>query len=140
MHGLWRQRAGVSRGEIAGYAAANCPQKAQSAISARARWQRFAQALHTTFALPESLKAATTADTLLCRCEDIRCGDVQNAESWQAAKLASRCGMGACQGKVCATSARWLYGWPLPQPREPLSPRVSTRLSISQNQRGDGQV
>lgn len=122
----------LAEGEIAGYTAANCPHKAQSAVSARARWQRFAQALHTTFALPESLKAATTADTLLCRCEDIRCGDVQNAESWQAAKLASRCGMGACQGKVCATSARWLYGWPLPQPREPLSPaRVDTLIHLA---------
>lgn len=122
----------LAEGEIAGYIAADNPGKAEKAITTRARWQRFARALHTTFALPESLKDVITADTLLCRCEDVRCGDVQNAESWQAAKLASRCGMGACQGKTCATSARWLYGWPLPQPREPLSPaRIDTLIHLA---------
>lgn len=122
----------LAEGEIAGYIAADNPGKAEKAIATRARWQRFARALHTTFALPESLKDVITADTLLCRCEDVRCGDVQNAESWQAAKLASRCGMGACQGKTCATSARWLYGWPLPQPREPLSPaRIDTLIHLA---------
>ena len=122
----------LAEGEIAGYIAANNPEKAAKAIAARARWQRFARALYTTFALPDALKEVVTADTLLCRCEDVRCGDVQNAESWQAAKLASRCGMGACQGKTCATSARWLYGWPLPQPREPLSPaRIDTLIHLA---------
>ncbi|CBG89284.1 NAD(P)/FAD-dependent oxidoreductase [Citrobacter rodentium] len=122
----------LAEGEIAGYCAAGQPEKAENAITARVRWQRFAEALHVTFALPDSLKEVATADTLLCRCEDIRCGEVQNAESWQAAKLASRCGMGACQGKTCATSARWLYGWPLPQPREPLSPaRIDTLIHLA---------
>lgn len=122
----------LAEGEIAGYVAADHPDLARTAIADRARWQRFARALQTTFALPESLKEVITADTLLCRCEDVRCGDVQNAESWQAAKLASRCGMGACQGKTCATSARWLYGWPLPQPREPLSPaRIDTLIHLA---------
>ena len=122
----------LAEGEIAGYIAANNPEKAAKAIADRARWQRFSRALHTTFALPDALKEVVTADTLLCRCEDVRCGDVQNAESWQAAKLASRCGMGACQGKTCATSARWLYGWPLPQPREPLSPaRIDTLIHLA---------
>lgn len=122
----------LAEGEIAGYMAADNPGKSEKAIAARTRWQHFAQALHATFALPESLKDVITADTLLCRCEDVRCGDVQNAESWQAAKLASRCGMGACQGKTCATSARWLYGWPLPHPREPLSPaRIDTLIHLA---------
>ena len=122
----------LAEGEIAGYAAANCLENAQTAITAHDRWQRFARALHVTFALPDSLKDVVTPDTLLCRCEDVRCGDVQHAESWQAAKLASRCGMGACQGKTCATSARWLYGWSLPQPREPLSPaRIDTLIHLA---------
>ncbi len=85
------------------------------------RWQRFAAAINRTFRLAESLKNAATPESLLCRCEDVRCGDVAAADDWLQAKL---------------TSARWLYGWPLPQPREPLSPRPrgnaylpSTRLS-----------
>lgn len=122
----------LAEGEIAGYIAADNPGKAEKALSDRTRWQRFARALHDTFALPETLKEAVTPETLLCRCEDVRCGDVQHAEGWQAAKLASRCGMGACQGKICATSARWLYGWPLPQPREPLSPaRLDTLVQLA---------
>lgn len=122
----------LAEGEIAGYIAADNPGKAEKALSDRTRWQRFARALHNTFALPEALKEVVTPDTLLCRCEDVRCGDVQHAEGWQAAKLASRCGMGACQGKICATSARWLYGWPLPQPREPLSPaRLDTLVHLA---------
>ena len=122
----------LAEGEIAGYIAADSPGKAEKALAARTRWQRFARALHVTFALPETLKEVVTPDTLLCRCEDVRCGDVQHAESGQAAKLASRCGMGACQGKICATSARWLYGWPLPQPREPLSPaRIDTLVHLA---------
>lgn len=127
----------LAEGEIAGYAAANCPQKAQSAISARARWQRFAHALHTTFALPESLKAATTADTLLCRCEDIRCGEVQNAESWQAAKLASRCGMGPVREKSAPPAPAGCTAGRCRGLANRSLPRESTRLSISQNQRAD---
>lgn len=122
----------LAEGEIAGYVAADCPEKAAEAIAARRRWQHFARSLNATFALPETLKAVATPETLLCRCEDVRCGDVQHADGWQQAKLVSRCGMGACQGKTCATTARWLYGWPLPQPREPLSPaRLDTLIQLA---------
>lgn len=92
------------------------------------RWQRFADAINRTFRLAESLKNAATPESLLCRCEDVRCGDVAAADDWLQAKLTQRCGMGTCQGRTCAASARWLYGWPLPQPREPLSPPARKRL------------
>ena len=66
------------------------------------------------------------------RCEDVRCGDVAAADDWLQAKLTQRCGMGTCQGRTCAASARWLYGWPLPQPREPLSPaRAETLIALA---------
>ena len=119
-------------GEIAGYAAAGASQQAQARFARRARWQRFAAAINRTFQLAESLKNAATPESLLCRCEDVRCGDVAAADDWLQAKLTQRCGMGACQGRTCAASARWLYGWPLPQPREPLSPaRAETLIALA---------
>ncbi|NDO81192.1 FAD/NAD(P)-binding oxidoreductase [Citrobacter sp. NCU1] len=122
----------LAEGEIAGYVAADCADRAAKALKKRDHWQRFANALNATFALPDTLKEVVTPQTLLCRCEDVRCGDVADAKNWQTAKLASRCGMGACQGKTCATSARWLYHWPLPQPREPLSPaRTETLIHLA---------
>lgn len=122
----------LAEGEVAGYIAAQRPDSANEALKKRDRWQRFANTLNATFALPDTLKEVVTPETLLCRCEDVRCGDVADAKNWQTAKLASRCGMGACQGKTCATSARWLYQWPLPQPREPLSPaRTETLIHLA---------
>lgn len=119
-------------GKIAGYAAAENLSRAQAMFTQRANWQRFADAVNSTFALPERLKLAVTPDTLLCRCEDVRCGDVDGESDWRQAKLAQRCGMGACQGRTCAASARWLYGWPIPQPREPLAPaRLDTLLMLA---------
>lgn len=122
-------------GRIAGYAAGEAYSKAQSLFARRRRWQQFAQALNTTFALPDSLKSVATDDVLLCRCEDVRCGDVAEFDCWQQAKLARRCGMGACQGRTCAASGRWLYGWQLPRPREPLSPARAETLIALQHHR-----
>lgn len=120
-------------GEIAGFAAADAGDRAQALFARRARWQDFADAVRRAFILPESLKTLATPESLLCRCEDVRCGEVASAEGWQQAKLALRCGMGACQGKTCATTARWLYGWPLVAPREPLSPaRAETLIALAQ--------
>lgn len=54
------------------------------------RWQRFADAINRTFRLAESLKNAATPESLLCRCEDVRCGDVAAADDWLQAKLTQR--------------------------------------------------
>ncbi|HBR1757225.1 NAD(P)/FAD-dependent oxidoreductase [Klebsiella pneumoniae] len=122
----------LAEGEIAGFAAAGASHQAQALFARRARWQRFADAINRAFRLAESLKNAATPESLLCRCEDVRCGDVAAADDWLQAKLTQRCGMGACQGRTCAASARWLYGWPLPQPREPLSPaRAETLIALA---------
>ncbi len=82
----------LAEGEIAGYAAAGASQQAQALFARRARWQRFATAINRTFRLAESLKNAATPESLLCRCEDVRCGDVAAADDWLQAKLTQRCG------------------------------------------------
>ena len=54
-------------------------------------------------------------------------GELAQRSGWIDAKLHSRCGMGACQGRICGAAAQVLYGW-TPQPaRHLLSPaRLST--------------
>jgi hypothetical protein len=51
-----------------------------------------------------------------------------SAADWRQAKIHSRCGMGACQGKVCGAAARFLRDWPLAIPRVPLAPARLTTL------------
>lgn len=99
-------------GEIAGsVASARVP--SLSLRAERAHWQRFAERLDTAFALSAAARALPPDDTLLCRCEDVACGDVRVQPDWRAARLHTRCGMGACQGRVCGTAAQTLFGWPI---------------------------
>lgn len=121
-------------GAIAGYAATQNQEKAQQQMALRARWQSFAMAVAQAFALSPALKSLAEPDTLLCRCEDVKLSQLSGYGGWVDAKLGSRCGMGACQGKICATAIRYLSGWPLPEPRVPLTPtRVETLAQLNQS-------
>lgn len=125
-------------GAIAGYAACGNTAAAQALRGKCAKWQRFAAAARQTFVLNPTLKTLGTADTFLCRCEDVTLGQINAHTSWSAAKLNSRCGMGACQGKICATAARYLLDWPLAQPRVPLTPvRLETLAVLTPRQSDD---
>jgi hypothetical protein len=54
---------------------------------------------------------------------------------WTDAKLHSRCGMGACQGRVCGAASQFLFGWEPPAPRPPLSPaRIETLIGLKQSE------
>ncbi|KLE90536.1 hypothetical protein EGH51_16790 [Klebsiella aerogenes] len=48
-------------------------------------WRRFAKAINRAFRLAESLKNAAKPEILLCRCEDVRCGDMAAAAGWPLA-------------------------------------------------------
>lgn len=120
----------MAEGHIAGLAAIG--QAAAAAhLHARGRWQDFANRVDAHFALRPELSTLAQADTLLCRCEDVAYGSVAACKGWNDAKLHQRCGMGACQGRICGAAAHYLFGWDAPSPRPPLSPaRVST-LSLA---------
>lgn len=119
-------------GAIAGYAATDNKERALQQMALRARWQRFAMAVAQAFALHPALKSLATPETLLCRCEDVKLGQLSEYADWASAKLGSRCGMGACQGKVCGAAVRHLFGWPLSEPRVPLTPvRVETLAMLA---------
>jgi hypothetical protein len=61
-------------------------------------------------------------DTLVCRCEDVSFERLKNFTSWRDAKLQTRCGMGACQGRVCGAAAKVLFGWGMESVRPPVLP------------------
>ncbi|WP_077036921.1 FAD-dependent oxidoreductase [Pelomonas sp. KK5] len=94
-------------------------------LAARHRRQlAFAARLHDTFTpRPELLRLADPG-TMICRCEDVSLGRLRAEHGWREAKLQTRCGMGACQGRICKPIAHELLGWHAEEttPREPLQP------------------
>ncbi|MGL4861153.1 MAG: FAD/NAD(P)-binding oxidoreductase, partial [Enterobacteriaceae bacterium] len=85
-------------------------------------WQHFAARLNASFRLNPSVRQLAQEQTIICRCENITLGQLQGLNHWRQGKLLSRCGMGACQGKICGPIAEQLLGWAAPGPRQPLLP------------------
>ncbi|WP_144141204.1 FAD-dependent oxidoreductase [Paraburkholderia sp. BCC1884] len=109
-------------GEIAGIVASGVAQERMALDAQRARWRRFAQRVDQAFALSGVARTPPADTTLLCRCEDVSVGEVRAFPDWRQAKLHTRCGMGACQGKICGTAASVYFGWSTVEPRPPFSP------------------
>ncbi|HEI8668833.1 TPA: FAD-dependent oxidoreductase [Serratia marcescens] len=136
--GIGGSELALTEGAIAGYAATGQKEKADFMMAQRQRWRRFATATAAAFTLDERMNSLAKPQTLLCRCEDVALEQVRHQPDWNTAKLSSRCGMGACQGKVCAAAARQLLGWPLPPPRVPLTPvRAETLVALGLNRSDD---
>lgn len=117
-------------GEIAGLAAAGRSIDS-GVVRRRSALRHVAARLDRTFALRSELRTLVREDTIVCRCEDVRCAAVATLRDPRQAKLYTRAGMGACQGRVCGPALEFLYGWPAGTVRSPLEPvRVST-LSVA---------
>ncbi len=121
-------------GAIAGYAAAGQPAAAQKLFRRRNSARRNIRALASAFALRDDLTSLPQPDTIFCRCEDVPFLAVRNHNSWRAAKLHTRCGMGPCQGRVCGSAAEFLFGWDAGTPRPPLFPVTCSSLSQTYSQ------
>ncbi|WP_168789899.1 FAD-dependent oxidoreductase [Paraburkholderia aromaticivorans] len=113
--------AGVE-GEIAGVIASGGAADHATLDAQRARWRRFGRRVDTAFALRDAARTPPADGTLLCRCEDVSIGEVRAFADWREAKLHTRCGMGACQGRICGTAANLYFGWEAAAPRPPFSP------------------
>jgi len=109
-------------GLVAGYHAAGQEGRARKHFSARDRWRGFQQTIETAFELRKELRGMPTPETILCRCEDIPFGQTAGHLSWREVKLQSRCGMGACQGRICGPALEFLAGMPMQSVRLPLYP------------------
>lgn len=120
--GIGGRDAAIVEGAIAGYAATG----ATAAIKALARRRRHARAfaahLSRHFVLDTRVRELARPDTLVCRCEDVPLAALDAFDDGRAAKLATRCGMGACQGRICGTALAELGRCAPHGPRPPLLP------------------
>lgn len=73
--------------------------------------ERFRHALELAFPFPAQWAAQADDDLVVCRCENIRAGELRAAATGCGArelnrlKALSRIGMGRCQGRMCAPAA-----------------------------------
>jgi D-hydroxyproline dehydrogenase subunit alpha len=123
----------IIEGQIAGLAAAGRANEAQSLFGKREKTRRFAQLLERTFRLRPELRSLPMPETIICRCEDVSYARLHRQSSWRAAKLQTRCGMGACQGRVCGPATQFLFNWSPESIRPPVFPaRVETLASAAE--------
>lgn len=109
----------AAEGLVAGYAAAartgrlvRAPREELRMVRAG---RRFGRALSAAHPVRTGWRDWVSADTVVCRCEEVRVGDLcaavaQGAVGMRAVKLASRAGLGLCQGRICGRIAGELTG------------------------------
>ncbi len=83
---------------------------------------RFAGAVAAAFPVPADWGARLRDDTLVCRCEDVPWSALRDCADLRAAKLATRCGMGHCQGRLCHDALAMIRLLPRLPVRAPLMP------------------
>jgi D-hydroxyproline dehydrogenase subunit alpha len=121
----------VVEGEIAGAAAAGLARLDGSLVRRRSALRGMAERLARTFAVRTEIAALARDDTIVCRCEDVRRAAIASLGDNRQAKLYTRAGMGACQGRVCGPALEALFGWPAGTVRLPLEPARLTTLSVA---------
>ncbi len=120
--GIGGVEAALIEGKIAGFTATGETRKAEVLFAKRDRTDRFATVLNAAFELRDELKSLATAETLVCRCEDVSFEKLSHFANWREAKLQTRCGMGPCQGRVCGPACEFLFGWHRGSVRPPIFP------------------
>ncbi len=124
-------------GAIAGYAAAGNLTRAQALSARRAHWMRFGAHLMRQFALRDSIRQLAEPMTIICRCEDVTLGAIDQVSDAGTLKLLTRLGMGACQGRMCQPALaelrpRYRLGATSGIPRPPLFPaRLETLAGLA---------
>lgn len=103
--GIGGRDTALLEGAIAGHAAA----AGEAAIPARLRGRQqharlFAAWLRRHFEPGVDAWPPIPGDTLVCRCEDVALSELDGFTDLRDAKLATRCGMGACQGRICGSA------------------------------------
>jgi NADPH-dependent 2,4-dienoyl-CoA reductase/sulfur reductase-like enzyme len=88
----------------------------EPAARERAALRRFFAVLDEVYAPPARWTERVTDDTVVCRCEEVRAGEVREAVEELGAgdlrtvKLLTRAGMGWCQGRMCGTAVAGIAG------------------------------
>jgi NADPH-dependent 2,4-dienoyl-CoA reductase/sulfur reductase-like enzyme len=118
--GIAGLEAALVQGEIAGLA---CAGRSTTSLQGRAAAARgFADRMDRAFALRNELRLLPRRNTIVCRCEDVSFDSLRGHTGWTDAKLQTRCGMGACQGRVCGPAVEYLLGWKPVSVRQPIFP------------------
>ena len=120
--------AALVEGKIAGFAATGQTEQAKALFRARKKTRQFAKSLDHAFELREELKELAVNSTVVCRCEDVQYGKLTEYRDFRTAKLQTRCGMGACQGRICGTAVEFLFGWKDRSVRPPIFPAKMENL------------
>jgi NADPH-dependent 2,4-dienoyl-CoA reductase/sulfur reductase-like enzyme len=118
----------VAEGRLAALGALDLPPSARDLPLLRAS-RAFSALLDRTFAPADALKSMCRPETIVCRCEDVPAASLLPHRDWREAKLATRVGMGACQGKTCGPACGFLFGWEQPEARIPIQPASARALS-----------
>jgi D-hydroxyproline dehydrogenase subunit alpha len=119
----------LAEGEIAAWTVAGNAARAAALQSNLRRHQSFVQGLAKAFALRCELRALPAPETNVCRCEDVPFAALHPCDSWRTAKLHTRAGMGACQGRVCGAAAGFLLDWEKSDARPPLFPSTVAAMA-----------
>ncbi|MDO1529361.1 FAD/NAD(P)-binding oxidoreductase [Fulvimonas sp. R45] len=114
-------------GALAGHVAGGNEAAARALRPARVRARRFAALLARQFALDPRLRALADAGTIVCRCEDVPLAALDGCVDARSARLVARCGMGACQGRICGAALAELGRFPRGGLRRP--PLFPARLA-----------
>ena len=120
--GIGGVEASLVEGKIAGFAAAEEWDRARTLFGTREKTKAFAKALDKAFELRDELKTLAESSTIVCRCEDVQYGKLTAYKDSRTAKLQTRCGMGACQGRICGAAVEFLFGWNDSSVRPPIFP------------------
>jgi D-hydroxyproline dehydrogenase subunit alpha len=129
--GIGGLEAALMEGQIAGFAAAGNAARARELFPERTAARKFTGLLSRTFALRDELRSLAAPGTLVCRCEDVSRARLEKYSDWRSAKLQTRCGMGACQGRVCGAAVEFIFGWSAESVRPPIFPARVESLAAS---------
>jgi len=128
------QLQGETAGRVVAAGLGAAPRRPFEHAARLAREQAFAAAVASTFAPPADWTKRLHDDTLICRCEDVPWSALRGQPDLRSAKLATRCGMGHCQGRLCHDTLAAVMHWPRLPARPPLSPApLATLLAINEH-------
>jgi NAD(P)H-nitrite reductase large subunit len=104
--GLGGAELALAEGEIAGHAAAG-RRPPSATLRRRRHGAHFAGVLSDLFGARTGLLELADGATTLCRCEDVTVEELDaaiaaGARTLAELKVATRCGQGPCQGRICA--------------------------------------
>ncbi|RWR24771.1 FAD-dependent oxidoreductase [Agrococcus lahaulensis] len=111
--GIGGADAALVEGEIAGRAAAGGRSRSlDRAIRRRRRTDAFARRLEDAHGIRDGWRTWLEDDTLICRCESVDTATIVRAAGTasRAMRLATRAGLGACQGRTCGLSVEAICG------------------------------